>query len=365
MLARDAGESVEQATRTAFDSVSRTQGLLSRSNMSSVMNKWYMRAPMQFRGWGLNMMFTLANNIYNIFKPDAPGVRAEAIRRLLYLFGSTAALTGINGLPSDPMRVGLALAGAMGLTNYNWADAQEEMRKKFVEATGSVAGANLLMDGLLGSLGPFSFFGADRVGFGSLAVFGEPDSYDKGDIAKWILQIAGGAPYEELTRPGELIDGIKEGDYAKAAKAALPLKIIDDWVKAWQGAREGIPTKTGVPGMAPYSAGETFMQSMGLTPARRERYREMREAEYRGGKEQRDQETELLNAVGTSRQGPERMRALQQISAYNQQNPSAPITPHDVMKALRRQTVPSIAGKVVTKRNRTRLQELQEMYGQP
>ena len=48
-LARDAGETPQQAMRTAFDTVSRTQGMLSRSNMSSVMNKWYMRAPMQFR----------------------------------------------------------------------------------------------------------------------------------------------------------------------------------------------------------------------------------------------------------------------------------------------------------------------------
>jgi hypothetical protein len=362
-LARDAGETHEQAMRTAFDTVSRTQGLLSRSNMSSVMNKWYMRSPMQFRGWGINQMVSLANSVYNVFKPDAPGVRAEAVRRLLYLFGSTAALTGINGLPSDPMRVGLALAGALGLTNYNWSDAQNKMREFFAKET-SPGMANFLMDGAVASLGPFSFFGGDRIGFGSLAVFGEPQSYSKGDISAWLLQIMGGAPFGEISPMtiGEGIKALQEGDYAKATQVFVPLKLVSDWAKAWQGMYKGFPTKTGAPGMEPYSAGETFMQSLGLTPARKERFREASEAEYRAEQATRTEHSELLNALGTATTEPDRMKARMQIAAFNLRNPDARITPQDVMRAARRQTAPSGLGKTLYRGNRERIQSLQNYY---
>jgi len=360
-LARDAGETPQQAMRTAFDTVSRTQGLLSRSNMSSVMNKWYMRAPMQFRAWGINMMMTLAKSIHDIFKPDAPGVRAEAVRRLLYLFGSTAALTGINGMPSDAMRVGLALTGALGLTNYNWSDAQNKMREFFAKET-SPDISRFLMDGLLGSLGPFSFYGADRVGFGSLAVFGEPDDYTKGSLSKWILQIMGGAPYEKLWSIRDGVDSINKGDYAGAVSNLVPFKIIDDWAKAWKGAYQGFPTKTGAPGMEPYSAGETFMQSLGLTPARRERFREASEIEYRAEQSIKDEQSQLLNALGSAKTESDRTRAQMQIAAYNLRNPDGRITLQDVTKAMRRQTTPSGLGRTLTNRNRERIQSLESYY---
>ena len=107
--AREAGESIEQATRSSFDAVSQSQGMLSRANMSPIMSKWYMRAPMQFRGWGLNQMVNICNAFYNAFKGETRAAKVEAWKRIAYLFGTTAALTGINGLPSDPMRIALAL----------------------------------------------------------------------------------------------------------------------------------------------------------------------------------------------------------------------------------------------------------------
>jgi hypothetical protein len=235
------------------------------------------------------------------------------------------------------------------------------MREFFAKET-SPGMANFLMDGLLSSLGPFSFFGADRVGFGSLAVFGEPDDYTKGSLTKWGLQIAGGAPFEQLWKTRDGIDAINRGDFAGAVKAFVPLKIVDDWAKAWQGAHEGFPTKTGAPGMQPYSAGETFMQSLGLTPARKERWREATEAEYRAETATKDEKTQLLNGLGTATTEPDRMKARMQIAAFNLRNPDARITPQDTLRAARRQTAPSGLGKTLYRGNRERIQSLQEYY---
>ena len=56
-----------------------------------------------------------------------------------------------------------------------------------------------------------------------------------------------------------------------------------------EGVTSRIPTGTGVPGMSPYSTGETIMQGLGLTPARQERYREARTAELRAEQTSRDE----------------------------------------------------------------------------
>ena len=66
--------------------------------------------------------------------------------------------------------------------------------------------------------------------------------------------------------------------------------------------------------MSPYSTGETIMQGLGLTPARQERYREARTTELRAEQGSRDEVSQLLDAVGTSTGGADRMRAMQQIS---------------------------------------------------
>jgi hypothetical protein len=360
--AREAGESIEQATRSSFDLVSQSQGLLSRANMSPIMSKWYMRPAMQFRGWGMNMMMTITRSFYNAFKGETREAKIEAWKQIAYLFGSTAALTGVNGLPSDPMRISLALAGALGITNTNWSDIQTDIREKLAEM-GGPGFANLAMDGLLGSMGPFSFFGADRIGFGSLLVFGEPKTASKADFSAWMWGLVGGAPGQTIPNAIDGVNALRQGDIAGAIKDLVPLKIIDDWAKAWKGAREGVPTTTGVPGMAPYSVGETIMQGMGLTPARQERYREARQAESRAEQVTRDETSQLLDAVGKSKEGPERLKALQQVSAYNLQHSEARITPQDVVKALRRQTAPSLLGHTLTKRNRERLQQLEQSYG--
>ena len=360
--AREAGENIEQATRSSFDAVSESQGLLSRANMSPIMSKWYMRPTMQFRGWGMNMMMTIARTFYNAFKGETRDVKAEAWRRIAYLFGTTAALTGINGLPSDPMRIALALAGVLGITNYNWSDAQDAMRKKFTELGGS-GFATLAMDGALGSMGPFGFFGADRIGFGSLLVFGEPQSASKADFAAWMWAIAGGAPGQTLPNAIDGVNFLRQGEYARGMAKLVPLKVFDDWAKAWSGYNEGIPTKTGVPGMSPYSGGEAIMQGMGLTPARQERYREGRTAELRAEQADRDEHSQLLDALGKAGPtGPESMKAKMQIAAYNLQHPSDRITPQDIMRASRRSTMPSAFGKTITNRNRDRLNDLQSYY---
>jgi len=360
--AREAGENIEQATRSSFDMVSQSQGLLSRANMSPIMSKWYMRPTMQFRGWGMNMMMNICRSFYNAFKGETREAKVEAWKRIAYLFGTTAALTGVNGLPSDPMRIALALAGALNITNYNWSDAQDAMREKFAELGGS-GFANLAMDGLLGSLGPFSFFGADRIGFGSLLVFGEPQSSSLPDFSAWMWGLVGGAPGQTVSNVVHGINDLRQGNYADAIAKLVPLKIINDWAKAWSGYTEGKPTGTGVPGMPPYSTGEAIMQGLGLTPARQERYREARTAELRAEKTSRDEVSQLLNAVGTSNAGPDRLRAMQQVSAYNLQHPEDRITPQDVAKAIRRSTAPSGLGKTLTNRNRERIQQLQNYYG--
>jgi hypothetical protein len=318
---------------------------------------------MQFRGWGINMMMTLAKSVHDLFKPDVPGARAEAARRLLYLFGSTAALTGVNGLPSDPMRVGLALTGAMGITHFNWGDVQTAMRKGLMEATGSSGITNLVMNGALGSMGPFSFFGADRVGFGSLAVYGEPDTYSGADISKWLFSIIGGAPFGMFPTIGSVVQDVKDGDIAKAVSDGVPFKAVDDLAKAYKGFRYGAPTAGGVPGMAPFSPIEAFMQGIGLKPERAEEWGEARHALYREQQGERDETKQLLNALGTSTEGPSRMNAMRQISAYNSQHPDAKISHSDMIKALKRPTAQSILGQTVTKRNVGKLKELAPAYG--
>lgn len=311
----------------------------------------------------MNMMMTICRSFYNAFKGETRAAKVEAWKRLAYLFGTTAALTGVNGLPSDPMRIALALAGALGITNYNWADAQDAMREKLAEM-GGPGFANLAMDGLLGSLGPFSFFGADRIGFGSLLVFGEPQSSSKADFASWMWGLVGGAPGQMIPNVIDGVHNLRQGEYAQAIAKLVPLKIINDWAKAWSGYTEGKPTQSGVPGMSPYSTGEAIMQGMGLTPARQERYREARTSELRAEQSSRDEVSQILNEVGKSTAGgPDRLRAMQQVSAYNLQHPEDRITPQDVMKAARRATAPSALGKTLTHRNRERIQQLQNYYG--
>ena len=96
--------------------------------------------------------------------------------------------------------------------------------------------ANLAMDGALGSMGGFGFFGADRVGFGSLLAFSEPYSTSSGDIAAWMWEMVGGATGQTAQRMVRECRCITcSDDYAGGIADLVPLKMIDDWAKAWRG----------------------------------------------------------------------------------------------------------------------------------
>lgn len=308
-LERASGASHDAATRAAQDAVNQTQFNYSPTNSPAVFNHPLLKMALQFKKYGQGMYQLIGMQIGNAIRNANPGDRKRAVKTLVGIAATHAAMAGALGLPLEPFRY-LVMA-ASPVTGLTWADVENDIRRQAASMFGTTGG-EVLTRGL-----PRLFnMDLSRMGLDSITSFGEPRGNKDSDVKSWLFDSVSG-PVVSLG--GDYIKGVSalaNGDISKAAEKMIPLKAAADSIRAYRQATEGKKTASGKISSEPYSGAEAAMRVLGFGSGREAEETAQRGAYFRGKERQNEERYGLINAW-TSAKPSEKYKAWADIQKYN------------------------------------------------
>ncbi len=260
-LARRAGMSVADAQREAWSTVEQTQGGYARANSPRMFNNPLLRAPLQFKKYGVMYAQMFYGNLTKLIAPSSdPAARKLAAKTLARLSLTTVAFAGLGGLPMVEIARMLAnVAVMMGLSDDDWDDDENAIQDWFSQLIGGTASEALVHGATrLAGVDTSSALGAD-----SLFTFGQPKHLEDEDSVKaWMTNMMLGASGQMAF---DTITAISEGDIY----GAFPWpKFMDSMRDAIGLYTEGTVSKTtGEQYAKPVGIGEAIVKGLGFNPA--------------------------------------------------------------------------------------------------
>jgi hypothetical protein len=190
-MERKKGSSYEKALRAAQEATEQTQFNMSGSNAAPIFKKPLGRLLLQFKKYGQNVYFLMYRNFARALRPMEKGDRSKGVRTLLYMAATHQAMAGLLGLPFEPVKLAVLALNGLGLIDWDWDDAEEELEKKLKAFLGvEDTSVEALMYGLP-RLADINL--STRVGLSSLLLYGEPgDINDKESVKAWLFDLAAG-----------------------------------------------------------------------------------------------------------------------------------------------------------------------------
>ena len=356
-MAKSGGD-FEKSVQAAKEALEFTQGQMSQSNMAPWMNAKWIRPFMQFRQFPMQITYMLGKTVYNILKNEDGATRMEGLKFAAGLLGTAALMTGINGMPTEVLKIPVLLGAALGITKmpseYN-AETQEKLSQWFGPTI-----ANIFMNGLPAMLGPVAPYIPHRAGMSSLWTFGEPTSDKPDDLWNWGMKTVFGATGSSILDGLNGVRNLEDGNYAGAAEKLAPFSWGSHIIKAWQMAEEGKPTGKGEPGMPAQGILPAIPELLGFTSLRRAEYQTGQSAAYAElHREQTDKSATIKTIARAATEG-DRFKA---INEWNQANPDNPITGSQVRNEIARKGKEEVFGFGYTRHNKVTLDELRHVYG--
>lgn len=244
------GGDAEAATRYAKNIVQMTHFNYSQSNAPPFMSDRHplMRIALQFKKYAQNMVYLMIKLGHTaISKENSPEVRREAAKSLAYTLGTTAAIAGVLGLPTEPFRMGVMLLGTLGFIDDDWEDVERWVEENF---------GNIAAHGLP------NLFGVDlstRTGLNNLLVYGQPGGDDRKSREAFMWGLIGGAPGSyamdlamSLDKPGSAANNYLAGNFSEGnqdmsdfMEKVIPVRALSDMISAFKMATEGKVNKKG------------------------------------------------------------------------------------------------------------------------
>ncbi len=271
-LARRAGETQEQAIKTAGDLTWRTHFDYSNSNRPRVMQGDVARVALLFRNFQINMLYRLMRDVHESFKGESPQARKEARYQLAGVLGMMAFHAGLVGTPFFSWVV-IPLWKMIFGDKDDPMSSEDQFRRDVVGALGPQIGG-MVLDGVPGYA--FGISLTDRIGM--------PDLWFRGDDRDQTAQDWWDTLGNEMLGPvwnigTNAIRGwsiVQDGKgLARGIETAAP-KPVKDALKAWRYANEGVLNLSGEP-VVPHgdmNAWNVLAQLSGFTPAKvAEQYR--------------------------------------------------------------------------------------------
>jgi hypothetical protein len=233
--ARDAGQSIEQATETAHDLTMDTQLDYSPENRIGLLNNAVMRPVLQFKQFSQQVSWMYAKAIKQAFSKD-PEIRREQRAFLMYSLISALPIAGVRGIPF----MGTVLLIASLFSDDD--DDPKDLAFELEQALGP-----LLANGVMG---PFFSDWSRRVGLGDVLPFfggsapGVPKAKTSEKLKDSVYDAVG--PFGGIARNyADAVDYADRGEYMKAMEFTLP-KMLKDTMKAFRYAEEGMTTSDGI-----------------------------------------------------------------------------------------------------------------------
>lgn len=312
---------VARAVQYGQDVVNQTQFNYSASNAPAIFNHPLMRLALQFKKHGQAMYSLMGEQIARAVRNEAPGDRAEALKSFSYMVGMHVLAAGAMGLPTEPLRMMVTAANALGVTDWTWADVETAQREAAADLFGKKMG-EIMSRGITRALpDPIAIDLSSRLGLDTmLGGFGEPRSNEAQDWKAYLFDIFGGAPTGLAIDVATGLNLLASGDVMKASEKLIPLKVVADGIKSYRTLTEGKTSRAGRETMSPYGVTEAVIRTLGFTPAREAEVSERSSAFYRARQSQEEVRGELrrewLDATPASRG-----RLWKEIQKWNRTQP--------------------------------------------
>ena len=275
-LAVNNGESVAAAKKYAADMVGQTQFDYSSENKPPLFQpggplKWAAPLMFQFMQWPQHMYALLIRNVRASVKGESKQVRQEALKSLIGLLTTHAAVGGMIGMALQPIK------WAFGMLMFAFGDDDEPYT--FANAINGRTFDRLVAEtttALLGdtvgralSHGLPTLIGTDLSARMSMGTIYFVDL--RGDTAEGVLgSLAasfGGATLNQAVNWGSALNKVAKGDIFRGVEQASP-KILRDALRSVRYYNEGLVNNAGdsVIDAKDMSFFEVFLQGIGFSP---------------------------------------------------------------------------------------------------
>jgi hypothetical protein len=348
----------DQAVRYAADTLANSQGLYSRSNRAPVFANPVLRPFLQFKQFPQMIYHLLGRNLYDAFRHEDMDARKEAAKAFAGVVTTHAAMAGALGLPMEVIKAPVMLANALGLSNTNWSDLEDDAMKLASKTFGPQA-AEYIMHGMGRALGVDVHH---RLGLNSLMFFGEPRSNNANDLKSWLFDFLGGAPASLAMDAHDGVTDIMNGDVLGGLAKLVPIKAFDDVAKAIKLATEGKHTAKGTETMKPAGVLDTIRQGVGFVPSSVANMGAARASAYRSMQSTKADQ-DALKKAWVNAKGADKAKAAAAIQQYNRTaDPEDRITLSSVAKTSQSKPKASVMGIPANKRNTQMLQDTAKAY---
>lgn len=263
-LARKAGQSFDQAVRSAVDAIQDTHYDYTNQNRARWMQGNAAKVLLMFKQYALNTTWHLGRMVWQATRNADPETKRTARRNLTGILGMSALFSGALGLPMASVVMGVlnAIAASFGDEDEPW-EAEAELREFLVAMLGEDA-AQILLTGPVNAATGADI--ASRVSMSQLW-FRDADRELEGRGLYYNLleQAAGpmGGALKNVITGKALID---EGQTWRGVETMLP-NALKSMVKAARYEVQGANTLRGDPLVEDVSLRQLLLQLGGFTPA--------------------------------------------------------------------------------------------------
>lgn len=327
----------EGAIEYARKTLSETQGLYSSTNAPPIFKNKYLRPFLQFKQFPQMMYNLLGGLAKQALKGETRQAKIEAISSLASILAMHSLMAGvIQGIPLEPFKLAGLITKGVGLTDGDWTDVEDAMRRSITANLGEDVG-RVVTHGIGSEL-----FGVDvhhRLGLNSFVTFGMPDQLDSKSVSDFMLNAVGGAPYGLVKDMVQGTHMMLNGDVQNGALKAFPLQALRDV----RNAISPQPNKYG------YEAtGVDRVKSvLGFTPAEKAAAAERKSAVYNAIHEYDDRRREFIDEWVAAAPA-DRADVWKSIQDWNETlPPSSRLNKGDLYKSLTRSLVPDKPGTKV------------------
>jgi DNA repair protein RadC len=264
-LAREAGQTHEEAIETARDGIVRSHFDYSASNRARYMHGNFIRVVTMFKQYSQQMTYMLWRNAYLALKGESAEVKSEARRMLFGVMSMHFAAAGSLGLPLGAFGVSpllSLLAMGSGDEDDPPLDWQDEYRLWLADTFGRETG-EAIAKGPLRLLLDVDL--ASRVGLGDLwvrAPLKEKEGRDA--VEQWMLTLLGPiAGY--AGQVGSAMQAFEEGQPVRGVESMMP-KFISSAIRAYRYEAEGVRSWRGDDLGVTLSNADIIGTAMGFQP---------------------------------------------------------------------------------------------------
>jgi hypothetical protein len=321
------GKAIEEAIRLNYD----INGATTPETNSRLYQSDIGRIVLTFRTHALNMILNLAFTFnqaietVNANQPNAAErklLKDMARKKLLYIFGSTYMLAGIKGLP--------VFGAAEVLASLLMGDDDEpyDLEQEVLDAVGTLG-----LNGPINELLNIDI--ASRTGFYGLIWRDDPKRLAEVGVPVYVLERMAGPTYGLVEAARRGFNDIAEGELGRGMEALTPAPIRNT-IKGMRYAIDGALTRDGLPIVEDVNTYNSVMQILGFAPADLAVAQAQRGATYEISQKIKNRRVALLTNLYAARkaENPEAMeKALDDIRAYNEANPSYRITGDSIRKS--------------------------------